>query len=91
MTKKEREKCPVNAGLINYSSGRWQALCDSPLQLRTASRNPSVVQVAFLQLPVENVRYQENPASVWQKNPQTNKQEKPKETQQQNNDEETKE
>lgn len=39
-----------------------------------ASRNPSVVQVAFLQLPVENVPCQENPASVWQKNPKpTNK------------------
>lgn len=37
-----------------------------------ASSSPNVVQVPFLWLPIKYVPNQENPASIWPKNPKAN-------------------
>lgn len=43
-----------------------------PHDYRQVSKNPNVVQVAFLQLPVEYLPDQENHSSIWQKTSKPN-------------------
>lgn len=63
--KKEGEKYPVNPGRVNYSCEGWQAVPPHG-DYREASRSPSTVHVAFLQLPTESAADQENPTFAWQ-------------------------
>lgn len=66
-TKKTGDRCCARAGLVNYSCERWCFFVTPPHDYREVSKNLRVVQVAFLQLPVEYLPDHENHVSIWHK------------------------
>lgn len=76
MTKRQVRNALLMLGWLTAALEDDRLFVTPRRDYRQVSRNPSVVQVAFLQLLIDYVPDQENPASIRQKNPKPNPQTK---------------